>query len=182
MPVGWRAAAGDDRRRPARRAVNGRIPGQPPHRAGGIRYSELPREGRERLEALLGDLYRPHPAGACRNPLGRGEAPSRRHVFRVDRPVRRREPVLLPDPPPDNPRRVRPPVGHRYDNDKPSRDHIHTVVRTPNGNDYGRDLLRQHYTQHDHAALAHAHVHATGMPHHHEHGDHHHAGGRIPFR
>lgn len=25
------------------------------------------------------------------------------------------------------------------------RDHIHSVVRTPNGNDYGKDLLRQHY-------------------------------------
>jgi hypothetical protein len=25
--------------------------------------------------------------------------------------------------------------------------HIHTVVRTPNGNDYGKDLLRQHYAQ-----------------------------------
>ncbi|MEO1705322.1 MAG: DUF3500 domain-containing protein, partial [Pseudomonadota bacterium] len=23
--------------------------------------------------------------------------------------------------------------------------HVHTVVRTPNGNDYGVDLLRQHY-------------------------------------
>lgn len=34
----------------------------------------------------------------------------------------------------------------------PSRNHIHTVVRTPNGNDYGRDLLRQHYAQHPHAA------------------------------
>ena len=30
------------------------------------------------------------------------------------------------------------------DNDEPSRNHIHTVVRTPNGNDYGKDLLRQH--------------------------------------
>ncbi|MFO7286491.1 MAG: DUF3500 domain-containing protein, partial [Gammaproteobacteria bacterium] len=29
--------------------------------------------------------------------------------------------------------------------DVATRDHIHTVVRTPNGNDYGRDLLRQHY-------------------------------------
>jgi hypothetical protein len=28
---------------------------------------------------------------------------------------------------------------------EPYRDHIHIVVRTPNGNDYGRDLLRQHY-------------------------------------
>jgi Protein of unknown function (DUF3500) len=32
-----------------------------------------------------------------------------------------------------------------FDNDMPSRIHIHTVVRTPNGNDYGKDLLRQHY-------------------------------------
>ena len=27
----------------------------------------------------------------------------------------------------------------------PNHEHIHTVVRTPNGNDYGKDLLRQHY-------------------------------------
>ncbi len=38
-----------------------------------------------------------------------------------------------------------------YANNEPSRDHIHTLVRTPNGNDYGKDLLRQHYEQHDHA-------------------------------
>jgi hypothetical protein len=30
----------------------------------------------------------------------------------------------------------------------PGRQHIHTVVRTPNGNDYGNDLLRQHYQAH----------------------------------
>jgi Protein of unknown function (DUF3500) len=30
----------------------------------------------------------------------------------------------------------------------PGRIHVHTVVRTPNGNDYGKDLLRQHYEQH----------------------------------
>ena len=36
------------------------------------------------------------------------------------------------------------------DNDEPSRNHIHTVVRTPNGNDYGKDLLRQHREQVDH--------------------------------
>jgi Protein of unknown function (DUF3500) len=28
---------------------------------------------------------------------------------------------------------------------KPYKDHIHVIVRTPNGNDYGKDLLRQHY-------------------------------------
>jgi uncharacterized protein DUF3500 len=38
-----------------------------------------------------------------------------------------------------------------YANDEPTRDHIHTVVRTPNGNDYGKDLLRQHYALHDHS-------------------------------
>lgn len=29
-----------------------------------------------------------------------------------------------------------------------SREHIHAVVRTPNGNDYGKDLLRQHFEKH----------------------------------
>ena len=30
-------------------------------------------------------------------------------------------------------------------NTEPAKCHIHTVIRTPNGNDYGRDILRQHY-------------------------------------
>jgi hypothetical protein len=34
----------------------------------------------------------------------------------------------------------------------PNAEHIHTIVRTPNGNDYGKDLLRQHYLQHPHTA------------------------------
>ena len=44
------------------------------------------------------------------------------------------------------------PAGLRHVNDpkKPNREHIHAVVRTPNGNDYGKDLLRQHYQQHPH--------------------------------
>ncbi len=33
----------------------------------------------------------------------------------------------------------------------PTRQHMHCVVRTPNGNDYGKDLLRQHYQSHAHA-------------------------------
>ncbi|MGH9836785.1 MAG: DUF3500 domain-containing protein [Blastocatellia bacterium] len=32
-----------------------------------------------------------------------------------------------------------------------NREHVHTVVRTPNGNDYGKDLLRQHHKQFDHS-------------------------------
>ena len=39
------------------------------------------------------------------------------------------------------------PVGirHLVEGRRPIRQHIHAVVRTPNGNDYGKDLLRQHY-------------------------------------
>jgi hypothetical protein len=37
--------------------------------------------------------------------------------------------------------------GVALDYDVPTRTHIHTVMRTPNGNDYGKDLLRQHYAQ-----------------------------------
>jgi Protein of unknown function (DUF3500) len=32
----------------------------------------------------------------------------------------------------------------------PTQQHIHCVIRTPNGNDYGKDLLRQHYLAHPH--------------------------------
>lgn len=32
-------------------------------------------------------------------------------------------------------------------NTEPAKCHIHTVIRTPNGNDYGKDLLRLHYAQ-----------------------------------
>ena len=44
------------------------------------------------------------------------------------------------------------PVGLRHINPPgvPNREHVHAVVRTPNGNDYGKDLLRLHYQQHPH--------------------------------
>jgi hypothetical protein len=45
------------------------------------------------------------------------------------------------------------PVGMRHlvaDPKLPFHEHIHAVVRTPNGNDYGKDLLRQHYLLHPH--------------------------------
>jgi hypothetical protein len=32
----------------------------------------------------------------------------------------------------------------------PNKEHVHVVIRTPNGNDYGKDLLRQHYAKHKH--------------------------------
>ena len=37
------------------------------------------------------------------------------------------------------------------DPEKPTRQHIHGVVRAPNRNDCGKDLLRQHYLAHPHA-------------------------------
>lgn len=38
-----------------------------------------------------------------------------------------------------------------FNNPVPSRNHIHTLVRTPNGGDYGADLLRQHHDRYDHS-------------------------------
>jgi Protein of unknown function (DUF3500) len=34
--------------------------------------------------------------------------------------------------------------------EQPTKAHIHVVIRTPNGNDYGKDLLRQHLATHPH--------------------------------
>jgi hypothetical protein len=117
----------------------------------GIRFDELPAEGRERLEALLATYV-----GRIRP--GHAEiryAEVKRHLnethfawigsFDDSSPFYYRilNPVILVE------------FDHQsgiiYDNDTPSRDHIHTVVRTPNGNDYGKDLLRQHYAEHDHS-------------------------------
>ena len=117
----------------------------------GIRHAELSPESRERLEALLATY-----TGRIRP--GHAEvrwAEAKRHLsetrfawigpFDDASPFYYRllNPVILVE------------FDHQsgivYDNDTPSRDHIHTVVRTPNGNDYGKDLLRQHYARHDHS-------------------------------
>ncbi len=41
-------------------------------------------------------------------------------------------------------------MGHLLKTNEPTRQHVHVVVRTPNGNDYGKDLLRQHLEAHPH--------------------------------
>jgi hypothetical protein len=41
-------------------------------------------------------------------------------------------------------------LGHLHPRGVPFLEHIHAVVRTPNGNDYGKDLLRQHYERFPH--------------------------------
>lgn len=68
-------------------------------------------------------------------------------------------------------------------NPEPAKFHVHTIVRTPNGNDYGFDLLRQHYKTaahhnhgHHHGDGNHHHHHGDG-DHHHHHGDGHHHHG-----
>ena len=117
----------------------------------GIRYSELSAEGRDRLEALLATYtgrIRPGHAEMRYSEakhyliethfawIGRCDDASP-FYYRIMSPVILIEFDHMP--------------GIVYDNDTPSRDHIHTVVRTPNGNDYGKDLLRQHYAHHDHS-------------------------------
>jgi len=42
-------------------------------------------------------------------------------------------------------------------NPTPEKFHVHTIVRTPNGNDYGMDLLRLHYETAPHHKVAHQH-------------------------
>jgi hypothetical protein len=117
----------------------------------GVRYDELSPEGRDRLAALLATY-----TGGIRP--GHAEirwAEAKRHLadtrFAWIGPFDDAGPFYY---------RILSPVilvefdhqsGIMYDNDTPSRDHIHTVVRTPNGNDYGKDLLRQHYARHDHS-------------------------------
>jgi hypothetical protein len=46
--------------------------------------------------------------------------------------------------------------GVAFDNPVPSPNHIHTIVRTPNGGDYGVDLLRQHHERFNHTNGTHA--------------------------
>jgi hypothetical protein len=108
----------------------------------GIRCDVLSAEGRERLEALLATYV-----GRIRP--GHAEiryAEVKRHLgethFAWMGPFDDASPFYY---------RILSPVvlvefdhqsGIIYDNDAPSRDHIHTVVRMPNGNDYGKDLLR----------------------------------------
>jgi len=121
----------------------------------GIRHDELTREQQEGLLDLL-DVYvgrmRPGHSTVRLDEVRRhlrdtwfawmgGADPTSVFYYRIHSPV-----ILVEF---DHQR------GIALDNDRPSRDHIHTVVRTPNGNDYGKDLLRQHYERFDHSRGAH---------------------------
>ncbi len=118
----------------------------------GIRATELSRRERERLLALIGEHVGNMAEGHARVKMSEvrkhlddtwfawigGTEPDSVFYYRVQSPVILVEfdhqlPIALRDLP-----RV------------PNREHIHSVVRTPNGNDYGKDLLRQHYERHPH--------------------------------
>jgi Protein of unknown function (DUF3500) len=43
-------------------------------------------------------------------------------------------------------------AGLIFDNAAPTHHHVHTLIRTPNGGDYGADLLRQHHERFDHSS------------------------------
>jgi hypothetical protein len=115
----------------------------------GIRADALTPAQRQQLMAVIGEYVRNMRDGHATLRLSEIEArlndtyfawigdiaPEAVFYYRVHSPVvliefDHQTPVALPGP------RV------------PQRNHVHTVVRTPNGNDYGKDLLRQHYQQH----------------------------------
>ena len=118
----------------------------------GIRASELSKSQRERLLELIGEHVGKMADGHAKVKM----AEVRKHLddtwfawiggteadsvfyYRVQSPV-----ILI-----EFDHQL--PIALRHLPRVPNREHIHSVVRTPNGNDYGKDLLRQHYEQHPH--------------------------------
>jgi hypothetical protein len=121
----------------------------------GVRASELTAKQKEQLLDLIAEYVRNMDDGHARVKMGEvrghlgntwfawigGTDPKSVFYYRIQSPV-----ILI-----EFDHQL--PVGLRHltsDQRAPDREHIHTVVRTPNGNDYGKDLLRQHYQQHPH--------------------------------
>ena len=109
----------------------------------GIRVSGMPAEARTILDALVDDFIAYLPAGPraarrreIREQYGEtffswigGWQGQDAFYFRLQSPV-----VVL---------ELDHHTGVFLDNDQPAPFHMHTVVRTPNGNDYGRELVKQ---------------------------------------
>jgi hypothetical protein len=119
----------------------------------GIRAAELTAKQKEQLLDLIGEYVRNMREGHAKVKMDEvrrhlddtrfawigGTEPGSVFYYRVQSPVTliefdHQSPVAL----------------RHLERGKPTREHIHTVVRTPNGNDYGKDLLRQHYERHPH--------------------------------
>jgi hypothetical protein len=121
----------------------------------GIRATEMTPAQRERLLALVAeyvdnmkegharvrmDEVRQHLDETCFAWIG-GTGPDSVFYYRIH------SPVILVEFDHQRPANLR---AFAKDPDAPTRQHIHAVVRTPNGNDYGKDLLRQHYQRFKH--------------------------------
>lgn len=119
----------------------------------GIRGAELTADQQARLLDVIGEYLANMPDGHARVKMAEvrrhlgdtrfawigGTTGSSAFYYRIHSPV-----ILIEF---DHQR----PIALRHlERGTPTREHIHTVVRTPNGNDYGKDLLRQHYDRHPH--------------------------------
>jgi hypothetical protein len=121
----------------------------------GLRATEMTPPQRERLLALVADYVNNQEEGHARVRIDEvrrhlddtyfawigGTGPDSVFYYRVH------SPVILVEFDHQSPANLR----HlAADPRAPNRQHIHTLVRTPNGNDYGKDLLRQHYQRFKH--------------------------------
>jgi len=121
--------------------------------SAGLRAAELTAKQKEQLLDLIGEYVRNMREGHAKVKMDEvrqhldetrfawvgGTGPNSVFYYRIHSPVvliefDHQTPIALP----------------YLERGKPTREHIHTVIRTPNGNDYGKDLLRQHYQQHPH--------------------------------
>lgn len=115
----------------------------------GIRADALTAEQRTRLVAVIDEYVRNMSDGHARVRMAEVEAHLDGTYFAWIGPIaedavfyyRIHSPVILIEFDHQSPVAL---PGDRV----PGRRHVHTVVRTPNGNDYGKDLLRQHIEAH----------------------------------
>ena len=121
----------------------------------GVRATEMTAAQRERLLALVAEYVANMKEGHARVRMEEvrqhldethfawigGSGPDSVFYYRIH------SPVILVEFDQQTPANLR----HLAKDPKaPTRQHIHAVVRTPNGNDYGKDLLRQHYQRFKH--------------------------------
>ena len=117
----------------------------------GLRATELTEPQRRQLLDLVALVRRQHGRRPRARADGRSAAAPRPDLVRVDRQDRARQRLLLPHPQPGHPDRVRSQPRRRTCGTwrrirrRPTSSTSTPIVRTPNGNDYGKDLLRQHY-------------------------------------
>jgi hypothetical protein len=111
----------------------------------GIRAAEFSSDQRRRLLNLIAAFVDPMPAG-----------PLKARMDEVERHLAETHFCWIGGTGEHNPfyYRIQSPVvmiefdhhsGVYLTNERPEKFHVHTLVRTPNGNDYGVDLLRMHY-------------------------------------